>query len=142
MDKPRRAAALLAALAAAAATGALAGLYDQPYAIVETGDASEVRKEAGLAVSKVDGESTRNPRRSDPIPPGRHRITLHFESASGVFRPPYRDVEIDLEACTRYRIVAGYESRTGPGWKPKVRAEPIGECRRKFMKQDAPGVPG
>ena len=31
-----------------------------------------------------------------------------------------------------YRIVASYEQRTGPDWKPKIYSEPIGECRRKF----------
>ena len=111
-----------------------AGMYDQPYAIVESGDASDTRKEARLAISKVDGQSTRNPRKSDPIAPGKHRITLHFESARGNFRPASLDVEIDLQACTRYRIVANYEVKTGGDWKPKVYSEPIGECVKKFKK--------
>ena len=63
------------------ATAAHAGMYDQPYAIVEMGGASEARKEARLAITSVDGASTRNPRQTDPIPPGKHRIALHFESA-------------------------------------------------------------
>ncbi len=113
---------------------AFAGMYDQPYAIVESGDASDMRKEARLAISKVDGQSTRNPRKSDPIAPGKHTITLHFESARGIFRPASLDVEIDLQACTRYRIVANYEVKTGGDWKPKVYSEPIGECVKKFKK--------
>ncbi len=113
---------------------ALAGMYDQPYAIVESGDASELRKEARVAISQVDGQSTRNPRKSDPIAPGKHRITLHFESARGIFRPTSLDVEIDLQACTRYRIVANYEVKTGGDWKPKVYSESIGECVKKFKK--------
>ena len=121
-------------LATLALPAAFAGMYDQPYAIVESGDASEVRKEARLAISKVDGKSTRNPRKSDPIPPGKHKITLNFESARGIFRPASLDVEIDLEACTRYRIVATYENKTGGDWKPKVYSEPIGECVKKFKK--------
>ena len=123
------------ALAALAATAAWAGAYDQPYALVERGDASEVRKEAAVAITKIDGASTRNPRKSDPVAPGKHQVTLHFESARGAFRPEYRVVEMDLEGCTRYRIVAAYESKMGPDWSPKVYAEPIGECRRKFAKQ-------
>lgn len=116
------------------AVSASAGMYDQPYAIVESGDASDVRKEARVAISKVDGKSTRNPRKSDPVSPGKHTITLNFDSARGLFRPTSLDVEIDLEACTRYRIVANYEVKTGGDWKPKVYTEQIGECRKKFKK--------
>ena len=122
------------ALATLAVPVTFAGMYDQPYAIVESGDASEVRNEARLAISKVDGKSTRNPRKSDPIAPGKHTITLHFESARGLFRPTSRDVEIDLQPCTRYRIAANYENKTGGDWKPKVYSESIGECVRKFKK--------
>jgi hypothetical protein len=119
------------------AVAAFAGPYDQPYALVERGSASEVHKEATLAITKVDGVSTRNSRKTDPIPPGKHVIGVHFESARGVFRPEHRDLELDLEACTRYLIVASYESKVGPDWKPKVYAEPIGECRKKFLQKPA-----
>lgn len=123
---------LLVAPLLLAAAAAVAGPYDQPYAIVERGDASETRKEAAIGIAKIDGVSPRNPRRSDPIPPGKHTISLHFESARGVFRPENLDMEIDLEGCTRYRIVANYVSKSGGDWKPKVYSEPIGECRKKF----------
>lgn len=126
---------LAAVLANLAIPAAFAGMYDQPYAIVESGDASEVRKEARIAISKVDGKTTRNPRKSDPIAPGKHVITLNFESARGIFRPASLDVDIDLQACTRYRIVANYEVKTGGDWKPKVYSEPIGECVKKFKKK-------
>ncbi len=128
---------LLLVPAALAATAAFAGMYDQPYSIVETGDKSDVKKEARLAMIKVDGKSPRSSRKTDPIPPGKHRITLHFSSERGVFSPEYQDVEIDLEACTRYLIVASYEVKTGPDWKPKVYSEPIVECRKKFSKKEA-----
>lgn len=119
-------------LALATSTAIAAGMYDKPYAIVERGDNSEVRKEAQVGIVKVDGHSTRNPRRTDPIAPGKHTVTLHFTSARGVFRPEYQDLEIDMAACTRYRVVAQYEGRTGGDWKPVYTSEPIGECRRKF----------
>ena len=123
---------LLAILAAV--PSARAGMYDQPYAIVESRNASEVRNEARLAISKVDGKSARDPRKTDPLAPGRHTITVHFESARGNFRPAIQDVEIDLAACTRYSIVASYEVKSGPDWTPKVYSEPIGECVKKFKK--------
>jgi hypothetical protein len=129
---------LAAVLATFATPLALAGMYDKPYAIVESGDNSETRKESRLSITKVDGKSTRNARKTDPIEPGKHTLTLHFESARGNFRPEYLDAQLDLEACTRYRIVAQYEVKTGPDWKPKVYSEPIGECVKKFAKKDAP----
>lgn len=117
---------------------AAAGMYDRPYALVERGDASATRNEAPVAVTKVDGRSARDPRTTDPLPPGRHVVTLHFETARGAFRPEYLDLEMDVAACTRYRIVASHENRMGPDWKPRVYAEPIKECERKFSKELAP----
>jgi hypothetical protein len=76
-------------LATLAVPATFAGMYDQPYALVESGNASEVRKEARVAISKVDGQSTHNPRKTDPIAPGKHRFTVRFESARGNFRPEY-----------------------------------------------------
>ena len=123
---------LMAAAAAALATGAFAGMYDQPYAIVETGDRSDVREEFPAAITRIDGKSTRNPRRSDPIEPGKRIVTVRFET-SRVSQSPAevaRDVEMELEGCTRYRVVA---RRTGgTNWEPKVYSEPITECVRKF----------
>jgi hypothetical protein len=127
-----------AALALCLAGLAQAGMYDKPYAIAESGDNSETRKESRVAITKVDGKSTRNARKTDPIEPGKHKITLHFESARSIFRPEFLDVEMDFEACTRYRIVARYEVKTGPDWKPHVYSEPIGECVKKFAKKEAP----
>ena len=95
---------LLAAVAATFAATSLAGPYDQPYAIVESGSKSEVRKEVPAAVTKVDGASTKNPRRSDPIPPGLHKVT----------------------------VASKVENATRPEWEPKVYPEPIGECKKKF----------
>ena len=119
-------------IAAMAAGVALAGDYDQPYSLVESGDASELRKEAPAAVGKIDGKSTRNARKSDPIAPGKHVINVSFSSGRGVFSPSSQDVSVDMEPCVRYRVVAVYEVKTGPDWTPKLYPEPIGECRRKF----------
>jgi hypothetical protein len=128
----------LLAPAVLVATAAFAGMYDQPYALIETGDASEPRKEARVAITKVDGKSTRDPRKSDPIAPGKHVIRVRFTTARGSFRPEYLDLEMPVEACTRYRIVAGYENRLGPDWKPNLYTEPIPECTRKVAKNTAP----
>ena len=124
---------ILATIAAGmTAAGAFAAGYDKPYALVETGNASEVRKESPVAITRIDGESTRNPRKTDPIAPGKHIVTVSFSSARGVFSPDTIDVPIEMEACTRYRVVAAYERKTGGDWKPKLYPEPIGECKKKF----------
>jgi hypothetical protein len=120
----------VAALPALAALAATAGLYDQPWAEAQAGDASPNRKEAPAAVTQIDGKT----KRDLPVEPGRHKVTLHFESARGTFRPEYKEVEIDFAPCTRYRFVAHYENPTGPDWTARSYTEPIGECRRKFMK--------
>lgn len=118
----------------AIATAALAGPYDQPWAIVESGDQSDVKKDAKVAISKVDGKTTRNVRRSDPIAPGKHVITVNYESAHTVITDRSRDVEMNLEGCTRYRVVARYITRMDPKWEPHVYSEPISECAKKFQK--------
>jgi hypothetical protein len=112
----------------------VAGPYSQPYALVEAGDANGARNEFRPAITQVDGKSTRNTRQADPIEPGKHRITIRFETARVQQSPSEvsRDVEMDLEGCTRYMIVA--RRTQGTAWEPKVYSEPIGECKRKFKK--------
>jgi len=127
---PRRAPAFLAFLA----LSAVAGPYDQPYALVEAADRSSVREEFPTAITKVDGKSTRNPRKSDPIEPGKHRVTIRFETARVAQGPSEttRELEMDLEACTRYRVAARRVDSVN--WEPKVYSEPIVECAKKFKK--------
>ena len=126
-----------AALACAAlfTSAAFAGMYDQPYAIVERMDRSATRDEFPPAITKIDGQSTRNPRRSDPIAPGKHKITVRFETARVTQSPAEttRELDMDLEACTLYRIAARRVNSTD--WEPKVYSEPLPECVKKFKKK-------
>ena len=121
-----------AAAAALAAIAALAGPYDQPYALVEAGDRSPTREEFPLAITEIGGESTRNTRRPDPVAPGKHRVTVRFETARVAQSPAEitRELDLDLAACTRYRITARRVGATH--WEPKVYSEAIPECKRKF----------
>jgi hypothetical protein len=128
----------IAAALAVAATASAATLYDKPYSLIERGDPSEPRKEATVAITKVDGRSTSNVRRTDPIAPGRHTVTIHFDSARGRWHPEYRDLAMELEPCRLYRIVAVYQQRSGPDWTPKVYVEPIPACAKKFGLDKAP----
>jgi len=120
------------ALLALAATAAAAGQYDKPWAIVETADESAVRKEFPVGITRIDGKSTRNARESDPIEPGKHVVTVRFTTArvTQSLAEEQRDLQMDLEACTRYRIAA--QRTEGTKWEPKIYSEPIGECKKKF----------
>jgi hypothetical protein len=128
---------LLVALALAAPFAAFAGPYDQPYGLIESGDRSPTRKQEPVAISRIDGQTTRNPRRPDPVPPGRHSVEISFASAR-VVGDQSKTVEIDVQPCKRYRVVAAYQTTVSGKWEPVVAAtEDIGECRRKFLQDGA-----
>lgn len=121
------------AAAALSASAALAA-YDKPWAVVESADPSQTRQEFAVAITQVDGKSTRSPRESDALEPGRHVVRVRFETArvqQGEAEKS-RDLELVLEPCTRYRIAARRTQPTGTQWEPKVYSEAIGECKRKF----------
>jgi hypothetical protein len=124
--------AVLALLAGS--TLAMAGAYDQPWSMVEPGDRSEVRKEFPAAITQIDGQSVRDTRRPDAVAPGKHSVTIRFETArvNQSEAEATRVVEMDLAPCTRYRVVA--RRQQGTKWDPQVYAEPISECARKFGK--------
>lgn len=120
-------------LSALASLPASAGLYDQPYGLVESGRRSDVRKELPVVIGSVDGVSTRNPRYSDPIAPGRHRVQVNFSTGSTPTPRGFRYLDLDIQPCTRYRVVAAYQNLVHLGsWEPRVMIEPIGECVARF----------
>jgi len=125
------------ALAAACATG---GTYDEPYALVEGGMRSAVRKEFPVLVNAVDGETTLGPRRyPTPLKPGKHVIDVYFstDSVVGSADKHHKTIDLDAAPCTRYRIVARYQSLTHVEWEPVIYPEPIGECLAKFPQKTA-----
>lgn len=134
-------ATLLLAFAALASSAGVAGPFDQPWAAVDTGAMSEVRKEDPVAITKIDGVDTLHPDRSGPLAPGKHTIRVHYETAFGVVADKVRELDLELKPCTRYRIVAQYRTRTRPDWKPKIYRERIGECRAKFGKDPGKVTP-
>ena len=79
----------VAAAIALAAGSAFAGPYDQPYALVEAMDRSAVKEEMPAAITQIDGKSTRNTRRSDPIEPGKHTVTVRFSTGRVAQAPVY-----------------------------------------------------
>jgi hypothetical protein len=125
---------VLAAIAVLLPGLAEAGPYDQPYGLIESGDRSQTRNQEPVAISRIDGKSPKNPRRPDPLAPGKHSVEISFSSARAVVGDNLKTIEIDVQPCKRYRVVAQYHTSASGKWDPVVGVEDIGECRRKFMQ--------
>jgi hypothetical protein len=123
-----------AAFLIVSATGAVAGMYDQPWSEIQVADPSQVRKEKPPAITRIDGKSTRNTFQSDPLPPGKHMVRIRYETGRVQQSEAeiQRELEMTLEPCTRYMIAA--QRTEGTQWEPKIYQEPIGECARKFKR--------
>jgi hypothetical protein len=106
--------------------------FDAPYALVEVGPISAVRKELPVIVNAIDGDYLLNPR-SGPIKPGKHLLEVQFSTRDGPYWKRKKMVELDAQACTRYRIVAQYTNLTNVDWTPVIYPEPIGECTARFQ---------
>jgi len=127
--------AALAVLAGLVPGLAAAGPYDQLYGAIESGDRSQTRKHETVAISRIDGKSTNNPRRPDPVVPGKHAVEISFTSARAVVGDALKTIEIDVQPCKRYRVVAQYHTSASGKWDPVVQSvEDIGECKKKFMQ--------
>ena len=87
-----------------------------------------------VAISRIDGKSPQNPRRPDPLAPGKHTVEISFSSARAVVGDNLKTIEIDVQPCKRYRVVAQYHTAASGKWDPVVGVEDIGECKRKFMQ--------
>jgi hypothetical protein len=126
---------LLAVVAVLAPGFVAAGPYDQPYGLIESGARSQTRKEEPVAISRIDGESTRNPRRPDPVAPGKRTVEVSFTSARVVVGDDLKTIEIDVQPCKRYYVVARYHTSASGKWDPVITStEDIGECKKKFMQ--------
>jgi len=131
-------AGLAVAMAAAVVVSAAeAGPYDQAYSAIEAGDKSAAREQEPVAITRIDGQQTRNARRPDPVAPGKHAVEVTFSSARVIVNDQVRTFAIEVEPCKRYRIAAKYEVALSGQWEPVVQGvEDIGECKRKFMKSE------
>ena len=132
-----RALAVILAAAAGAFTSAQAGPYDQPYALFQAREKSVAQDLAPATVMKIDGQQARIGK-NDPVPPGKRSVEVSVPGARGMSNPERQVVEVNAAPCTRYYFAAKRSSPTAHDWKAYVdREEPIGECKKKFMK-DAP----
>jgi hypothetical protein len=111
------------------------GQFSQPWGMIESGDRSVTRNEEPVAISRIDGRSTRNTRRPDAVEPGKRTVQVTFTTARGVVGQPDRTIEIHVQPCKRYRVVAHFATSARSNWEPAISAiEDIGECRRRFFQ--------
>ena len=114
-------------------TAALAGPYDQPYAIITVDRAKAADPNLRpVIVNRVDGETVPSDNRA-VVAPGKHQVTIDLPPRKGFRTATQHTFEIDAQACTRYNVAARLASSTTQDWTPVVRStERIGECETKF----------
>ncbi len=122
-------------------TAAMAGPYDQPYAIITVDRAKAADPNLRpVIVNRIDDETVLSDNRA-VVAPGRHRVTIDLPPRKGFHVATQHTFEIDAKACTRYNVAARLASRTTQDWTPVVRSEErIGECEAKFKVAGARGL--
>ena len=115
-------------------TAAVAGPYDQPYAIITVDRAKAADPNLRpVIVNRVDGETVPSDNRA-VVTPGKHQVTIDLPPRKGFRTATQHTLEIDAKACTRYNVAARLASSTTQDWTPVVRStERIGECETKFQ---------
>jgi hypothetical protein len=129
---------LLAALLLVPAA-ALAGPYDQPYAIITTDTApSSDPNLRPVIVNRVDGETVMR-RNEAVVAPGKHQVTVDLPPRKGFKIATQETFELIASPCMRYRISAKLDNPVGQDWKAVIRSsELIGECAAKFRTDKPP----
>ena len=114
------------------ATAALAGPFDQPYAIITT----DPRPAADfllrpVIVNRVDGENAMDHRAV--VAPGLRKVTVDLPARKGFHLATQYTFDLDAKPCVRYHVAAKLASTTTQSWKPVIRSEErIVECEAKF----------
>ena len=114
------------------ATAALAGPFDQPYAIITT----DTKPAADpllrpVIVNRVDGENAVDHRAI--VAPGLRKVTVDLPARKGFHLATQHTFELEAKPCVRYHVAAKLVSTAGQEWKPVIRSEErIGECEAKF----------
>ena len=109
------------------------GMYDQPYALFEAHERSQIQELAPAFVVSIDGKSRGPGDDNLPVSPGMHRVELSIPGPPGMSNPGRATLQVDAKPCVRYRFGARRSSPTARDWHATVEAtEPIGECLKKF----------
>jgi hypothetical protein len=79
-------------------------------------------------ISAVDGRSTLLRQNPVPVEPGRHVITLVTAPVAGFGVPEYRALDLEVQPCKRYYIVAERDNRLLQNWRPIIdNVGPLGD---------------
>ena len=128
--------ALLLVASMSPAGSAFAGLYDQPYSIIETDRApSPDHLLLPVIVNRVDGENALPGKNKAVVAPGEHEVTVDVPPRGGFKTSTQRTFHLTTQACWRYYVAAKLHTTIGQEWEPVVRSrEPMGDCEQKFAK--------
>ena len=112
---------------------AFAGLYDQPYSIIQTDPSrSADHLIRPVLVNRVDDKNAQYDNRAI-VEPGRHAVTVDLAARQGFHLPTQVTFDLETKPCMRYYIAGRLEASTSQKWKPIVRSEErIGECESQF----------
>ena len=129
---------LLAALLLLPAA-ALAGPYDQPWAIITTDTRpSSDPNLRPVIVNRIDGETVMS-RTPAVVAPGKRQVTVDLPPRKGFKIATQETFELLASPCMRYYIAAKLDNPVGQDWKAVVRSsELIGECAKKFRTEKPP----
>lgn len=125
---------LIAVPAVLLAPPALAGQYDQPYAIITTEYKPAADPlERKVTVNRVDDENSRN--NESVVGPGKHSVVVDLPPRQGFSQGTQKIFDMETKACTRYFVVAKLDTQVTQDWKPVVKyEEEIKECSNRFLK--------
>ena len=114
------------------ATAALAGPFDQPYAIITTdGRPSTDFHLRPVIVNRVDDVTITDQRAI--VPPGLRKVTVDLPRRKGFNTATQHTFDLEVKPCVRYYVSAKLASTTLQGWQPVIRSEErIVECESKF----------
>jgi len=75
---------------------------------------------SATVITAIDGESTSRHAMPVPIEPGQHVISLVAAPVAGFRIPEERALNLNIEPCKRYYIVAERDNRLQQDWRPLV----------------------
>ena len=123
---------ILSAFLLLGAGHALAGMYDAPYALIQSAPRQPAHGVEPARVMRIDDERALG--RGLPVAPGKHVVEVSLPGPHGVSGSTRRTIEIEAKACTRYFIGGRRPARSSRDWEVFVeREEAIGECRAKLL---------
>ena len=118
---------------------ALAGPYDQPYAIITSDTVPSADPLLRpVIVNRVDGETVASASNNKAVAaPGSHKVTVDLPPRKGFRVSTQRTLELLARPCMRYYVVAKLDTPVGQEWQPLVRSsELIAECQKEFRSTE------